>query len=70
MGQCNFCTYSNIKQRLTKTEQLIKRNNGGGITIYIIPRGTTIPKKIVSDDAFSKKYFTAWFMELPTHCVC
>ncbi len=74
MGQCNHCTMKWIRQTAKKLKKNIVLRNGtgdlGGISVYVIPAEITVPEKIISDDAFSKKYFTAWFMELTTHCAC
>jgi hypothetical protein len=79
--QCNFCTYQSIKRDAKKNgSRVVKRYavayQLGGVNIYVVPKGVEVPKVIkgcdvtYKGDAFHRKYFRAWFMELPDHCAC
>ena len=74
MSICNFCNMQWIKKSATVENKSVITRTGseqlGGTNVYVVPSGTVIPEKIISDDEFSKKYFVAWFMKLPDHCAC
>jgi len=74
MHDCNFCTMQWIKETAANVNKsVITRAGTGelkGTEVYVVPSGTVIPETIVHDDAFSKKYFVAWFMKLPDSCAC
>lgn len=41
-----------------------------GINVYRVPKGVEIPKPIMEDSEFHKKYSVGWFMSLTTSCCC
>ena len=71
---CNYCMHQRDKRNLTPDNMLVcKRNNlydMGGVNVYRVPRNQDIPKKITIDSEFHKKYFVAWYQELPSRCCC
>jgi len=49
-------------QKVTKTGSRI-----GGIDVFVHPRGIKIDEE---NAEHRDRYFTAWFMELTSNCVC
>ena len=75
LTQCNYCSLKQYKSKARKNNQAIRLvDNPGvikGIDVLISPKGLRLPR-LGSDerDAFIKRYFVAWFMELGDHCEC
>lgn len=74
LTKCCYCYMQWIKKTAVNVNKsVITRacaGQLGGINVYVVPSGTVIPKVIIADDVFSKKYFVAWFMKLTDYCVC
>lgn len=74
MSKCNFCNMQWIKKTAANVNKTVVTRAGtsqlGGVTVYVVPSGITIPEKIVNDGPFFNKYFVAWFMKLGDRCVC
>lgn len=74
MGICNYCNMQWIKKTAANVNKSVITREGtgelAGTNVYVVPSGTVIPEKIISDDEFTKKYWVAWFMKLPDHCAC
>ena len=74
---CNFCNLKRIKEA-SKAKGYITRitHEGasfglGGVNIISYPKGIILPKSGTKERSeFNKKYFVAWFMELPGYCCC
>lgn len=74
MSKCNFCNMQWIKKTAANVNKSVITRMGkgqlGGTDVYVVPSGTVVPEKIISDDEFSRKYFVAWFMKLTDYCAC
>jgi len=82
MGQCNYCTFQQIKKSKPKgyKVRILDGDFGlGGVDIFVVPPHITISdirkwkkssEQLPNGDKKRQKYFVAWFMELPDHCCC
>lgn len=66
MGQCNWCSYQDIKKRFKGTDiRVLTRDEKGfslgGVNVYAVPRGEKLDRA---------KHYIAWFMQLPERCCC
>ncbi len=65
MGQCNFCTFRDIRKRAKKRKLAITTYPfDGGVQLLVHPPDVTPVRETESP------YFAAWFMELPARCAC
>ena len=76
-SRCNRCTLESIKYhaREDKKKVVVVQNTKwgmSGLNVYVVPthfeRDDVLKWK--EDSKEHKKYFVAWFMELPDHCAC
>jgi hypothetical protein len=65
---CNYCTLKSMKRRCPKDMKIVLIGN----TAYRVPKGMKKSEMMTwnRNDRIAKKYFVAWFMELPYSCCC
>jgi hypothetical protein len=72
MGQCNYCTFEDLKKevkRATNLKVTTVEDKGelGGVNVYVAP--TSIVVEDLTPTA-REQWFRHWYMELPNECVC
>lgn len=77
MSQITMCNYCALKHLRAKAERegsvvTLKRSTElpmGGTDVYLHPKDVSVEDLIRSSELHDK-YFCAWLMEIPDHCVC
>lgn len=74
MSSCNYCNFRKLKAMAPKGMKVTVIPSGarslglGGVDVYVHPE--TLKLKSPVSEEYHKKYFSSWFMELPSHCCC
>ena len=83
MHPCNYCTFTKMKHDAKRkgTRLVIRKSSFApfdvkGIDVFEVPKGMKLPpykqpsSKLPNGCKVRQKYWRAFFMTLPDHCVC